>query len=87
MTFLKNNLKMLTYLLLKVKGHRRGAKEVIHQVPSEMRAGVQFLVSPVTAAQSRYKILQYLKHTGKSQVRRKATCKDGFHISLLTAHV
>lgn len=45
MTFLKNNLKMLTYLLLKVKGHPRAAKEVIHQLPSESWGSIPSLTS------------------------------------------
>lgn len=56
MTFLKNNLKMLAYLLLKVEELPRKSS-----INYQVRAGVQFLVSPVIA-QSWYEILQYLKY-------------------------
>lgn len=45
MTFLKNNLKMLAYLLLKVEGHPRAAKEVIHQLPSKSRGSIPSFTS------------------------------------------
>lgn len=45
LTFLKNNLKMLAYLLLKVEGHPRAAKEVIHQLPSKSRGSIPSFTS------------------------------------------